>query len=293
MSDLPAESAVDLGPALARWQALGGGLVMVLTGAGISAESGIPTFRGDDGWWTVGSRNYTPMELATAEAFAADPATVWSFYLARIGRYGSCAPNAAHHALVALERRLDERFLLITQNVDGLHRSAGQDPRRTYAIHGELSRVRCAQDCGASPEGFPESLRRRLIDRVAAGEVPGFDEEARMALTCRGCGGLLRPHVLWFDEYYDEANFRWDSTLQAATRADLLVVVGTSGATNLPLQVMAVAEHRRAGLVVVGPEDSVFSAAAQRTPHGVFLRGTATRLVPELVEQMSDHGGLR
>ncbi|MCA9683232.1 MAG: RNA polymerase subunit sigma, partial [Myxococcales bacterium] len=110
---------------------------MVVTGAGISAESGIPTFRGDDGFWTIGSRNYTPMELATAEAFAMDPATVWSFYLARIGRYGSCVPNAAHRALVDLEGGLGDRFLLVTQNVDGLHRLAGQDPARTYAIHGE------------------------------------------------------------------------------------------------------------------------------------------------------------
>ncbi|HVV49677.1 MAG TPA: Sir2 family NAD-dependent protein deacetylase, partial [Polyangia bacterium] len=104
---------------------MGGGPIVFLTGAGISAESGIPTFRGAEGYWRVGSRNYQPTEMAAAAAFARMPEEVWRWYLYRRGVCRAAAPNDAHRALVALERRLGARFLLVTQNVDGLHLRAG------------------------------------------------------------------------------------------------------------------------------------------------------------------------
>ena len=190
-------NGAELDPLLDAWRAAGAGTVVALTGAGISAESGIPTFRGADGYWTHGSRNYTPMELATRAAFEAEPEIVWQFYLERIVRHRDAAPNPGHRALVTLEQALGERFQLITQNVDGLHLRAGSDPRRLFAIHGDLSWTRCAADCGAPVEALPDALR--ALDPAAV----AFDGPVRAALTCR-CGGLRRPHVLWFDECYNE-----------------------------------------------------------------------------------------
>ena len=131
----------------------GTGQVVFLTGAGISAESGIPTFRGAEGFWRVGSRNYQPEELATFRAFRGMPAEIWSWYLYRYAMCRAAAPNPAHQALVELEQEIDDGFLLITQNVDGLHLRAGSSEQRTYQIHGNLEFIRCAAEC--SPERHP------------------------------------------------------------------------------------------------------------------------------------------
>ncbi|HYQ81897.1 MAG TPA: Sir2 family NAD-dependent protein deacetylase, partial [Anaeromyxobacteraceae bacterium] len=190
------------------------GPVLVLTGAGISAESGIPTFRGKEGYWVVGSRNYMPQELATHEMFLVHPEEVWRWYLYRFAVVRHAQPNAGHRALVALERALGDRFTLVTQNIDGLHRRAGNSDQRTYCIHGDAAWVRCAADCGAGRLPLPE-----FSDR--SGNDP-FTDEDRRRLACPRCGGWLRPHVLWFDEYYDEPHYRMESALCAAARADLL-----------------------------------------------------------------------
>ncbi len=124
------------------------GRVLVLTGAGISTESGIPTFRGEEGYWVVGSRNYVPDEMATARMFRSHPEEVWRWYLCRFGLCHTCQPNPAHQALVRLEHSLLDRFTLVTQNIDGLHRRAGSSPRRTFCIHGDSNLARCSRDCG-------------------------------------------------------------------------------------------------------------------------------------------------
>ncbi|HET7754400.1 MAG TPA: Sir2 family NAD-dependent protein deacetylase, partial [Anaeromyxobacteraceae bacterium] len=112
------------------------GRVLALTGAGISAESGIPTFRGAEGYWVVGSKNYMPQEMATRAMFEVAPEEVWRWYLYRFGICRHAQPNAGHEALVAIDRALAERFHLVTQNIDGLHLRAGATPERTYCIHG-------------------------------------------------------------------------------------------------------------------------------------------------------------
>src|ERR671927_348185 len=199
------------------------GRVVALTGAGISAESGIPTFRGKEGYWVVGSKNYMPQEMATLAMFERAPEEVWRWYLYRFGVCLHAEPNDGHRALVALDRALGERFHLVTQNIDGLHLRAGATPERTSCIHGDAAFVRCADGC----EG--KLLLPDLGPRDAA--TP-FTKADRERLDCPRCGGWLRPHVLWFDEYYDEDNYRADTALRAAGRAALLLVVGTSGATN-------------------------------------------------------------
>ncbi len=151
--------------------------VAVLTGAGISAESGVPTFRGGGGLW----RNFSPEQLATPEAFARDPRLVWEWYDWRRGRVAAAQPNAGHRALAELERRAAGQgarsFTLITQNVDGLHDRAGS--RRIAKLHGDLWQTRCL-GCGAEARN----------EQVPLAELPP---------PCR-CGGLLRPAVVWFGE---------------------------------------------------------------------------------------------
>src|SRR5262245_48140724 len=172
--------------------------VVVLTGAGVSAESGVPTFRGPEGLW----RSYRPEDLATAEAFDRDPVLVWEWYAWRRERVAGCAPNAAHRALVSLEVRAPE-YLLATQNVDGLHTLAGS--RRLVELHGCLWRVRCT-GCG----------ERREDRRVPLPDLPP---------RC-SCGALLRPDVVWFGEPLLEDVV--GAAFGAARRAEVVLVVGTS-----------------------------------------------------------------
>jgi NAD-dependent deacetylase len=248
-----------------------------LTGAGISAESGIPTFRGPEGYWRVGSRNYHPQELATNAAFQRMPLVVWRWYLQRREVCARAEPNPAHHALVAAARALGERFLLITQNVDGLHLRAGSPPSQTYEIHGNLSRMRCSRGCP------------RLRDIAAVGElaqISARDAELRAALSCPECGALCRPHVLWFDEYYDETSFRYESSLRAAERAALLVVIGTTGSTNLPRQIAERAAQGNTPTLVLDDVANSFSDALSESARGVFLQGPAGQRVPELVARL-------
>ena len=252
------------------------GRVVVLTGAGISAESGIPTFRGTDGYWVVGSRNYMPEEMATRAMFDRSPEEVWRWYLYRFGLCRFAQPNAGHAALVRLESLLGERFTLVTQNIDGLHRRAGS--KRVFCIHGDAAYVRCAAECGVGLLELPEFPPRGKDDPFTGAE--------RERLTCLDCGGWLRPHVLWFDEYYDEPYYRMESTVRAAEQADLLLVVGTSGATNLPTQVARIVFARAAALVDVNPEPNPFAELAERSPNGFFARGSACDRLPAIVEAL-------
>ena len=245
-----------------------GGPVVVLTGAGVSAESGIPTFRGPEGYWTVGSAVYRPEELATRAAFTAMPDDVWGWYLHRRQVCRAAAPNPAHTALARLGRALGPRLTLVTQNVDGLHLRAGSPPAHTYEVHGNIDFMRCA-----GPHG-----RERI-------PVPD-GEPAPGALTCPRCGGRARPHVLWFDEYYDEQLYRFESSLRAAQAAAVLITAGSSGATNLPSQMVAAAAGSGALLVDINPEDGPFARAARRSG-GAWLRGTAAALLPQLVDALS------
>ena len=255
------------------------GPIVILTGAGISAESGIPTFRGAEGYWRVGSRNHQPTEMATAAAFASMPEEVWRWYLFRRGVCRAAAPNAAHLALVGLEERLGERFLLVTQNVDGLHLRAGNSLERTFQIHGNIDFCRCMRGCSPAVRPLPAALA------VDWSKERSLTAAELTALRC-DCGDWLRPHVLWFDESYDEPRYRYVSALRAAERAAALVVVGTSGATTLPARMCEIVAARGVPFFVVDPEPTVFSALAEQTARGQFLRGSASAMLPSLIEEL-------
>lgn len=259
----------------------GEGSVLVLTGAGISAESGIPTFRGEEGYWRIGSRNYFPEELATRAAFAQMPDEIWGWYLYRRSVCRAAAPNVGHLTLGELERQLalhgaGDRFVLVTQNVDGLHLRAGNSLERTYQIHGNIDFMRSVDDRDTRCFPIPDEIGERWERGKAIGP------RERALLVCPD-GSPARPHVLWFDERYDEARFRYQSSLAAVERAALVIVVGTSGATSLPSTIVHRAAERRIPLLVVNRDESPFSALAQRSAVGYFAQGSAAEMLPAIV----------
>jgi len=195
--------------------------VFVLTGAGISAESGIRTFRDAGGFW----EKYRFEEVASPEGWAAHPEDVWRFYAQRRAQAATCEPNAAHRALVALERALGGRLFLCTQNVDDLHEKAGST--RVHHMHGELFRSRC-EVC----------LRPPFEDRVAHEAIPRCE-----------CGGRIRPHIVWFGEM----PFGMDVIADALGRCAMFVTVGSSGAVY-PAAGFVASVAGRARTVYVGPE---------------------------------------
>ena len=280
MIDSPSlEAAVE--PALTRLRASTKRRVVFLTGAGISAESGIPTFRGTDGFWQPGNAHVPeiarlrPEELATNAMFERAPEVVWPWYLFRRARCHAAEPNAAHLALVQLEAALGDHFRLVTQNIDGLHKRAGS--RRVFEIHGNIDTMRCTDGCTSLyplPYAFDDWEQSRP-----------WDDAAKAAMVCPACGAPARPHVLWFDECYDEEHFKWDSTLNAVSMADLLVVVGTAGATNLPNRMAELALARKVPIIDVNPTENPFASVAERSG-GAALIGTACDVLPALVEQI-------
>jgi NAD-dependent deacetylase len=223
--------------------------ITVLTGAGISADSGVPTFRGPDGLWRI----YRAADLATPEAFERDPRLVWEWYNWRRELIATKSPNPAHVALAELERRENERMWLITQNVDGLHRAAGS--RRLSEIHGNIWMVRCT-GCGVVNED------RRVPIQI----LP----------TCDACGALLRPHIVWFGESLDPADLRrCTETLQSC---DLLLVIGTSGVVYPAAGFASVAKQAGATVVEINLDET-----PQAPLVDLVLRGQAKDLVPQLL----------
>lgn len=258
-----------------------GGHVTVLTGAGISAESGIPTFRGPEGYWTVGSREYQPQEMATYKMFSQHPDEVWKWYLYRMAACRRAEPNPGHAALVDMADLLLDRYILITQNVDGLHLRAGSALESTYQIHGNIFFIRCAVECCRRIYPLPPGLPGKKKDDILT--------EAEVAiLRCPDCGGWARPHVLWFDESYDEKYFRFHSAMAAAEKTDLLIVVGTAGATNLPNQVAREVAAHGGVIINVDIEPNVFSQLAEATGKGFFIQQTSASALQEMVAVMRE-----
>jgi len=253
------------------------GNITILTGAGISSESGIPTFRGKDGYWTVGSKEYHPEEMATFRMFKMSPYEVWQWYLYRKTVCAQAKPNSGHRAIVELEKIFQDRFLLITQNVDGLHLRAGNTPDRTYQIHGNLNFMRCSDECSGLIIPVPNEIPFK-------NKTAPITEREKKLLVCGQCGAISRPHVLWFDECYDEKFFRFHSSLRKAEKTDLLLVVGTSGATNLPMQVGVTVVHRGGAVIDINPEPNPFSQMAISAANGYYYSEKSSEALPKIVE---------
>jgi NAD-dependent deacetylase len=226
--------------------------VAVLTGAGISAESGVPTFRGPDGLW----RTFRAEDLATPQAFARDPALVWEWYRWRRRRMASAAPNPGHHALSRMEDRF-AGFTVITQNVDGLHARAGT--RSLIELHGNIWRDRCVRD--------PDHTFQR---HPGAEEATGGDPVP----LCH-CGARLRPDIVWFGEDLDRE--RLDAAVDLASSADVLLVVGTSSIVYPAAALPSHALRSGAAVIEVNLDRTPLSDAMD-----VVLRGPAGEVLPEL-----------
>jgi NAD-dependent deacetylase len=258
-----------------------GGLVTVLTGAGVSAESGIPTFRGPEGYWTIGSRNYQPSEIATGAMLHKHPEEVWKWFLFRRGVCADALPNPGHVAVSGMERLLGNRFRLITQNVDGLHLRAGNTLERTYQVHGNLNFMRCRSECSPELYPVPEDIPKKARgDDLSSAE---WD-----MLKCPACGAMTRPHVLFWDEYYNELHYRSQSSLRAADQTSLLIVVGTTGATTLPHQVVGIVLRHGGTIFDVNIEANIFSNAVLQSPGGRFIQGSSGVIMPMLADLINE-----
>jgi NAD-dependent deacetylase len=225
--------------------------VGVLTGAGVSAESGVATFRGAGGLWE-GQRIE---DVATPHAFRRDPTLVWRFYNQRRAGLRTVKPNPGHHALVDLERRLgSDRFALITQNVDGLHRAAGSD--HVLELHGSLGRVRCS-DCGDA-------------------ELRPAHEDLEPLPRCRSCDGLLRPDIVWFEEPLPEDV--WAAAADCAARSDVFLVVGTSAIVYPAARLVPIAKAAGALIIEVNLTETEASHWVD-----IGLYGPSGEILPRLI----------
>ncbi len=222
--------------------------IVALTGAGISAESGIPTFRGPGGMW----RQWRPEDLATPAAFARDPRLVWEWYDWRRGLIARATPNAGHRALVDLENGR-EKFTLVTQNVDGLHDLAGS--RNTVKLHGDIWRMRCTE------------CRAEWTDRrVPLPELPP---------RCR-CGAMARPAIVWFGESLPDGAM--EQAEQAACRADVLLVIGTSAVVYPAAGLVPYAVESGAQVIEINTEPSLPGGEV-----AYALKGPAGEILPRLL----------
>ena len=226
--------------------------IAVLTGAGISAESGLATFRGNGGLW----EGHRVEDVATPRAFLRNPALVWRFYHLRRANLATVQPNPGHHAFVEIENRLGANFTLVTQNVDGLHQAAGN--RNVLEIHGGLRRVRCS-GCGQVTQCGTEALP----------ELP----------RCEACGELLRPDVVWFEEPLPEEI--WQRAVEAVGTCDCFLVIGTSAIVNPAAGLIDVARMEGADVIEVNLERSAASARVD-----VLLLGPSGTTLPELIKRL-------
>jgi len=234
---------------LLKEKVVSAGAITVLTGAGISADSGVPTFRGTDGLW----RNFRAEDLATPEAFERDPRLVWEWYNWRRELIASKQPNVAHLALAELERRCRD-FWLITQNVDGLHRNAGS--RKLSEIHGNIWKVRCT-GCGVVEENR---------------DVP-----ISILPSCPHCRSLLRPHIVWFGEplFADDL----DTCSRVLKHCDVLLIIGTSGVVYPAAGFASIAKEAGAFVAEINLDPTPQSALVD-----VSLQGRAKDIVPLLLD---------
>lgn len=228
----------------------------VSTGAGMSKESGIPTFRdAQDGLWA----HFKPEELATEQAFRAAPRRVWSWYAERRLKMSRCEPHAGHRALVELEKVTPE-LVIVTQNIDGLHQAAGS--REVVELHGNIGRCKCL-DCGRRAD-LPVSEHEDEIDR----DPP----------ACPACGSHLRPDVVWFGEMLPRQAV--ERAWAVARDCDLLMVVGTSGVVWPAAELPYIAKREGATVIEVSPEPTEVTRTVD-----IFLQGPAGEILPRLVAE--------
>ena len=257
------------------------GNVLVVTGAGVSAESGIPTFRSVDGTGIYESGDWNPIEFLRSDTVFNDPERLWKYYLERFrGAMKGAKPNPGHYALAEFDyfkREAPGEFMLVTQNIDGLHIEAGKEMAedaadRIFELHGN-KQMRCSDECW-------------LRNNNGVAKLYDIPENAQFPedLTCPDCGSLMRPHVLLFDERYTEELYQSETVQDFATdKADLIITVGCSAVVPVA-QILANFVVGRGGTIIdINPADeSPLIDLAQES--GLRLKGTSGSVLPQLVE---------
>nr|VZI47320.1 unnamed protein product [Spirometra erinaceieuropaei] len=253
--------------------------LLVVTGAGISAESGVPTFRGEGGFW----RKYVSQELATPEAFAKNPSLVWEFYHYRRELVRTKSPNAGHRALAKLEQLFNtanRSFLLATQNVDGLHERAGS--KNLVELHGSLFKVRCTRCNKVSvntDSPICSALSGRGAPEVQENPVPTIPVDQLPRCAESGCGGLLRPHFVWFGEPLNPLDL--DRANMAALEADVCLVVGSSSVVYPAAGLALTVAERGFPVAEVNVEHTPATSLVQ-----FYFEGKAGTVLPELIDSL-------
>ena len=237
--------------------------LICFTGAGISAESGIPTFRDSGGLW----EKYRIEDVATPEAFHKNPRFVWEFYLERRKKIKEASPNPAHYALASLEKAFKEKdreFYVITQNIDNLHRIAGNE--NIIELHGNIWYTKCSNPNCSNSTPFYD-------DRV------NMDEYEEFPPRCEICGSLLRPHVVWFGEPLPEDAI--NRAFNVSSMADAVIVIGTSGSVFPAAYVPYIVKEKGGSVIEVNVRRSSITHIAD-----VFIMGKAGDIVPRIVEKV-------
>lgn len=239
--------------------------VLVLTGAGVSAESGIPTFRGKDGYW----RNLDPTKLATANAFARDPQLVWDWYRERQQRIRNAQPNAAHEAIARLADHMDD-FLLVTQNVDDLHARGGIPAPKMVQIHGNIFVSRCSR-CDWRAE-LHDGEAHNICDQIGvAGTLP----------TCPKCSALTRPGVVWFEEQLPLNELERVENFLNSGACDIVIVAGTTATFGYIIDWALRGSQGGGELIEVNPKETALSKFATR-----LVREPAAIALPRIVDEL-------
>ena len=251
--------------------------VLVLTGAGVSAESGIPTFRGNDGYW----RNLDPTKLATPEAFARDPQLVWDWYCERRQRIRNARPNAAHEAIARLAQCTDE-FLLVTQNVDDLHKRAGVQAEKMVQIHGNIFVTRCSrcEFSNGGRSGSPEPTGACVV-QFMNGRLGSIAATPRQQEEIPKCPAFMRPGVVWFGEQLPRNELERVEDFLDGGGCDVVIVAGTTATFGYIVD-WALRGSRRGGqLIEVNPEETPLSRFATR-----LVREPAAIALPRIVDEL-------
>lgn len=249
MTESARNDAIDRAAAMLS----GADRVAMLTGAGISAESGVPTFRGADGLW----EGHRVEEVATPEAFERDPELVWKFYNLRREKLWTVEPNPGHYALATMEKQWgSDKFTICTQNIDGLHRAAGS--QNVLELHGNLTRVRC-RSCS-----FKEDRPKVNLEPLP---------------RCPECEDLLRPDVVWFHEMLPQDV--WQQAGMASGECDCFMVIGTSAVVYPAAGLVELAQQMGAGVIEINPDVTGVSHQVD-----VVLRGLSGEILPALAQRL-------
>jgi len=230
--------------------------VAVLTGAGISAESGVPTFRASDGLW----EGHRVEDVATPRGFKKDPELVWRFYNQRRANLRAVKPNPGHIALVQLEQRFGEAFTLITQNVDGLHQLAGN--KNVHTVHGTIHQTRCTG-----------------CEEIVTHPLEPLDDLPK----CTSCGAMLRPNIVWFEEMLPDD--QWMPSLLAAQECDLFLVVGTSAQVYPAAGLMQIAKKAKSPAATV--IEFNLNSTAMSDEADICLHGPSGELLPRVLAKLT------